>query len=46
MYYKTFVPAWNKAQFINWANNKYPGNNSKHNSMKIKQLIAIYLNTK
>ena len=46
VYYKTFIPAWNKAQFISWANARYPGNNSKHNKMKIKQLIAIYINAK
>jgi hypothetical protein len=38
-----FIPNWTRKQFVNWANKRYP--NNKHNSMKKKQLIAIYLNT-
>ena len=46
MFYRTFIPAWTKAQFVQWANERYPGNNTKHSKMKKIQLIAIYSNTK
>ena len=40
------IPYWTRQQFISWANNRYPDNKSKFNSMKKKQLIAIFINTK
>ena len=43
MRYNTFVPAWTKQQFVEWANERYPGNN--HDKMKKRQLIAIWRNT-
>jgi len=43
MRYDSFIPAWTKKQFVEWADKRFPG--SKHYKMKKKQLIAIYINT-
>ena len=45
MYYRIHLPSWTKQQYVNWANERYPGNKSKHSKMKKKQLIAIFINT-
>ena len=46
MYYNSYVPKWTKQQFVKWANSKYPGFNSRHNKMKKRQLVAIFINSK
>ena len=43
MRYTSFVPAWTKKQFVEWADKRYQG--YKHYKMKKRQLIAIYKNT-
>jgi len=40
----TFIPSWNKAQFVDMLSSKYNVSKSKFNKMKKKQLIAIYCN--
>ena len=42
--YNTFIPAWTKRQFVNALVNLYPNDRAKFNSMKIRQLKAIWRN--
>ena len=45
MRYDTFIPQWNKAQYVDMLSRKYKVSKSHFNKMHIKQLIAIYCNS-